>query len=56
VWTKIGQCLEDFSNHCPFPVELVCSRWQNRIGEVITKAQNQHPWHIFSMRIEWTIK
>jgi len=21
VWTKIGQCLEDFSNHCPFPVE-----------------------------------
>ncbi len=26
VWTKIGQCLEDSSNHCPFPVELVCSR------------------------------
>jgi len=22
VWTKIGQCLEDSSSHCPFPVEL----------------------------------
>jgi len=21
VWTKIGQCLEDSSSHCPFPVE-----------------------------------
>jgi hypothetical protein len=21
VWTKIGQCLEDFFSHCPFPVE-----------------------------------
>jgi hypothetical protein len=20
VWTKIGQCLEDSSSHCPFPV------------------------------------
>jgi hypothetical protein len=26
VWTKIGQCLEDSSNHCPFPVELVTNR------------------------------
>jgi hypothetical protein len=26
VWTKIGQCLEDFSSHCPFPVELVTNR------------------------------
>ncbi len=39
VWTKIGQCLEDSSGHCPFPVELVYSRWQNRIGEVITWAR-----------------
>jgi hypothetical protein len=37
-WTKIGQCLEDSSSHCPFPMELVCSRWQNRIDEVITEA------------------
>jgi hypothetical protein len=26
VWTKIGQCLEDSSSHCPFPVELVTNR------------------------------
>ncbi len=26
MWTKIGQCLEDSSNHCPFPVELVTNR------------------------------
>jgi hypothetical protein len=26
VCTKIGQCLEDFSNHYPFPVELVINR------------------------------
>jgi hypothetical protein len=38
MWTKIGQCLEDSSSHCPFPVELVRSGWQNRIGEVITGA------------------
>ncbi len=56
VWTKIGQCLEDSSSHYTFLVERVCSRWQNRIGEVITRARNQHPWHIFSMRIERTIK
>jgi hypothetical protein len=56
VWTKIGQCLEDSSSHCLFCVELVCNRWQNKIGEVITRAQNQHPWHIFSMRIERIIK
>jgi hypothetical protein len=29
VWTKIGQCLEDSSSHCPFPVELVT----NRVGQ-----------------------
>jgi hypothetical protein len=23
VWTKIGQCLEDSSSHCPFPMELI---------------------------------
>ncbi len=23
VWTKIGQCLEDSSSHCPFPVEFL---------------------------------
>jgi hypothetical protein len=45
-----------FFQSLPIPVELVCSRWQNRIGEVITRAQNQHPWHIFNMRIERTIK
>jgi hypothetical protein len=26
VWKKIGQCLEDSSSHCPFPVELVTNR------------------------------
>ncbi len=26
VWTKIGQCLEDSSSHCPFHVELVTNR------------------------------
>jgi hypothetical protein len=26
VWTKIGQCLEDYSSHCPFPVELVTNK------------------------------
>jgi hypothetical protein len=26
LWTKIGQCLEDSSSHCPFPVELVTNR------------------------------
>jgi hypothetical protein len=26
VWTKIGQCLEDSSSHCPFAVELVTNR------------------------------
>jgi hypothetical protein len=26
VWTKIGQCLEDSSSLCPFPVELVTNR------------------------------
>ncbi len=26
VWTKIGQCLEDSSNHCSFPMELVTNR------------------------------
>jgi len=26
VWTKIGQCLEDFFSHCPFPVECF-GRW-----------------------------
>jgi hypothetical protein len=29
MWTKIGQCLEDSSSHCPFPVELMT----NRVGQ-----------------------
>jgi len=34
VWTKIGQCLEDSSNHCPFPVELVTNRaGQGMVGQ-----------------------
>jgi hypothetical protein len=32
VWTKIGQCLEDSSSHCPFPVELVTNRAGARQG------------------------
>jgi hypothetical protein len=31
VWTKIGQCLEDSSSHCPFPVAL--SVMTNRAGQ-----------------------
>jgi len=26
VWTKIGQCLENSSSHCPYPMELVTNR------------------------------
>jgi hypothetical protein len=26
VWTKIGQCLEDSSSHCLFPVELMTNK------------------------------
>jgi hypothetical protein len=36
MWTKIRQCLEDSSNHCPFPVELVTNRagqGQGRAGQ-----------------------
>jgi hypothetical protein len=32
VWTKIGQCLEDSSSHCPFPVELVTNKAGARQG------------------------
>ncbi len=27
-----GQCLEDSSNHCPFPVMSICLWWQARQG------------------------
>ncbi len=34
VWTKIGQCLEDSSSHCLFPVELVTNR-AGRPGQLL---------------------
>ncbi len=33
VWTKIGQCLEDSSNHYPFPVECFEGWGKGKPGE-----------------------
>jgi len=33
VWTKIGQCLEDSSNHCPFFVRVENPWGQGRAGQ-----------------------
>jgi len=33
-WTKIGQCLEDSSSHCPFPMELIYLLIYNSLGFV----------------------
>ncbi len=38
VWTKIGQCLEDSSSHCPFLVELVTNRAGARHGRAARAA------------------
>jgi hypothetical protein len=40
VWTKIGQCLEDSSSHCPFHVELVTNR--ARQGSQGSRCEGPH--------------
>jgi len=45
VWTKIGQCLEDSSSHCPFPVEQVTNR-AGRQGQGRAGRPGKKTWEI----------